>query len=91
MIVRDKILGHKFSKRLGSFAQWYSQSLLLIDFKENHNSYLGLKIRTKKYAKQENSSLVMNSIFSNGKIMVENQTKTQVWKDSSLCTHKNLD
>jgi hypothetical protein len=33
---RDGILGHKFEKRLESFAQCYSQSLLLADFKENH-------------------------------------------------------
>ena len=33
---RDGILGHKFEKRLGSFAPCYSQSFLLADFKENH-------------------------------------------------------
>ncbi len=27
----------------------------------------------------------MNSILKNRKIMVENQTKTRVWEDSSLC------
>jgi hypothetical protein len=32
----DGILGHQFNKRLNSFAPYYSQSLLLVDFKENH-------------------------------------------------------
>jgi hypothetical protein len=32
---RDGILGHQFNKRLESFASFYSQSLLLADFKEN--------------------------------------------------------
>ncbi len=27
----------------------------------------------------------MKSILYNGKMRVENQTKTQVWEDSSLC------
>jgi hypothetical protein len=30
------ILGHHFEKILKSFAQFYSQSLLLADFKETH-------------------------------------------------------
>ncbi len=47
---------------------------------------LALKIRTKKSAKQENSSLFKNSILLNGKIRVENQTITWVWAGSSLCT-----
>ncbi len=33
---------------------------------------------------QENSSLFMNSILKNGKMRVENQTKTRDWEDSSL-------
>jgi hypothetical protein len=32
----DRILGHKFNKRLEPFAQCYSLSLLLADFKEHH-------------------------------------------------------
>ncbi len=36
--------------------------------------------------KQENSSLFINSTLKNDKMGVENQTKTQVWKDSSLCS-----
>jgi hypothetical protein len=32
----DGILGHQFGKRLKSFAPFYSQSLLLADFIENH-------------------------------------------------------
>jgi hypothetical protein len=37
---------------------------------------LVLKIHTKKSAKQENSSLFMNSILWKGKMRVEHQTKT---------------
>jgi len=39
----------------------------------------------KKSAKQENSDLFKNSILLYGKIIVENQTKTRVWEDPSLC------
>ncbi len=49
------------------------------------NSSLVLKVITKKSAKQENLSLFMNIILWNGKMRVENQTKTRVWEDSSLC------
>jgi hypothetical protein len=45
----------------------------------------GFQNPLKKSAKQENSSLFMNSILKNGNMRVENQTKTQVWEDSSLC------
>jgi hypothetical protein len=45
---RDGVLGHQFNKRLGSFAQCYSQCLPQADFKENHRySSLVLKILTK--------------------------------------------
>jgi hypothetical protein len=37
---RDGILGHQFNKRLKSFASFYSQSLLLKDFKEYCNPSL---------------------------------------------------
>ena len=57
---RDRILGHQFNKRLESFAPCYSQSLLLVDFKENHSLMQVFKILT-KIRKQENSSLFMNS------------------------------
>ncbi len=43
------------------------------------------RILPKKSAKQENSSLFMNSILLNRKMRVENQTKTRLWKDLSLC------
>jgi hypothetical protein len=49
----------------------------LADFKENPYSTLVLKIHTKKSAKQENSSLFMNSIFKKGKMRVENWTKLE--------------
>jgi hypothetical protein len=60
---RDGILGHQFNKRLESFDPCYSQSLLLADFNFKKTfSSLVLKMLPKKPAKQENSSLVMNSI-----------------------------
>ncbi len=40
----------------------------------------------KKSEKQENSSLFMNSILYDEKMEVENQTKTRVWEDTSLCS-----
>ncbi len=59
------------------FASYYSQSLLLADFKENHTLlFSGFKIPDKKSAKKENSSLFMNSILKNGKMRVENHTET---------------
>ncbi len=56
------ILGHQFEKILKSFAQFYSQSHLLADFKENH-PLLWFQKYIKKFAKQEISSLFMNSIL----------------------------
>ncbi len=47
--------------------------------------YSGFINPYKKYTKQENSSLFMNSILQKRKVRVENQTKTRVWEDSSLC------
>ncbi len=38
-----------------------------------------------KSVEQENSGLIMKSILLNGKMRVENQTKTLVWEDSILC------
>jgi hypothetical protein len=35
---RNEILYHQFNKRLETFALCYSQSLLLVDFKENHET-----------------------------------------------------
>jgi hypothetical protein len=35
LITRDGILGHQFNKKTRVFAPCYSQSLLLVDFKEN--------------------------------------------------------
>jgi hypothetical protein len=35
-VIRNGILGHQFEKGLESFAPCYSQSLLLVDFKENY-------------------------------------------------------
>jgi hypothetical protein len=52
-------------------------SLLLYTIHSLFYSSLVLKIRTKNKRRQENSSLFMNSMFLNGKMMVENQTKTQ--------------
>ncbi len=49
---RDGVLGHRFNKRLESFASCYSQSLLLADLKKPYSS-----------TKQENSSLFKNSIM----------------------------
>jgi hypothetical protein len=37
----------------------------------------------KKSGKQENSSLFMNKILKNEKMRVDNQTKIQVWEDST--------
>ncbi len=72
--------------RLESFAPCYSQSLLLADLKKNKlYSTLVLKIFNKKPAKQGNSSLFLKIILQNRKIRVENQTKTRVWEDLSLC------
>jgi hypothetical protein len=44
------MLGHQFDKRLESFASWYSQPLLLADFKETYSTLI-LKMHTKKSAK----------------------------------------
>ncbi len=38
-VSRDGIIGHKFEKRLESFAPCYSQSLALVDFTENQAPY----------------------------------------------------
>jgi hypothetical protein len=46
--------------------------------KKKTYSSLVLKILAKKSAKQENSSLFMNSTLQNRKMMAENQTKTRV-------------
>ncbi len=54
LVTTVTIIGHQFNKRLESFVPCYSQSLLLEDF---------LKVLTKKSAKQENSSLFMNSLL----------------------------
>jgi hypothetical protein len=43
----DGILGHEFDKRLESFAQCFSQSLLLTDFTEIHTLLRFLKLHTK--------------------------------------------
>ncbi len=61
-LASDGILGHKFNKRLESFAPCYSKSLLLADFTENH-TLLWFKNPYKKSTKQENPSLFMNSIL----------------------------
>jgi hypothetical protein len=64
----DGILGHHFNKRFESFAPCYLHSLLLANFKKTLTySSLVLIILTKESAKQENSSLFMNSILFNGK------------------------
>ncbi len=62
ILSRDGILGHKFNKRLESFAPCYSQSLLLQILKKTILSS-GFKNPNKTSAKQENSSLFMNSIL----------------------------
>jgi hypothetical protein len=59
---REGILGFQINKRLESFAPRYSQSLLLVLLRKP-NSYLVLKILTKKSSKHENSSLLINSIL----------------------------
>jgi hypothetical protein len=59
---RDGILGHKFNKRLDSFAACYSQSLLLADLKKTM-LFSGFNKSLQKSPKQENSSLFMNSIL----------------------------
>jgi hypothetical protein len=73
---RDGTIGHQFNNRLEFFAPCYSQSFLPADFKENQ-LFSGLII-FKKTAKQENSNLFMRSILLNGKMRVENQSKTRV-------------
>jgi hypothetical protein len=45
--------------------------------------FSGFKNPYKKYAKQENSILLMNSIFRTEKW---GEAKTRVWEDSSLCS-----
>jgi hypothetical protein len=57
---RDGILGHQFDRRRESFAPCYSKSLPLEDLKKTI-LYSEFKITYKKSAKQENSSLFMNS------------------------------
>ncbi len=47
--------------------------------------YSGFKNTYKKSAKPKNSSLFVKSILWEEKMWVENQTKTRVWEDSSLC------
>jgi hypothetical protein len=47
--------------------------------------FSGLKNPYEKSTKQENSSLFKNSILQNGKMRVENQTKTRIWEYLSLC------
>jgi len=75
-VFRDGIVGHQFDKRLESFAPFYSQSLPLADFTENHTL---LWIReTRKL------SLFMDSICRT-KNEARNQTKTQIREDNSLC------
>jgi hypothetical protein len=59
----DEILGHQLEKKLESFAPCYSQSFLLAAFTENHALLWFLKSIQEKSAKQENSSLFMNSIL----------------------------
>jgi hypothetical protein len=48
-------------------------------FSRKPYSSLVLKILTKKYAKQENASLFMNSILKNGKIQNLASKKTRVY------------
>ena len=84
---RDGIVGHQFNKILESFAPCYLQIFIVPStggFERKPYSSMVLKIRT-KFAKQENSSLFMISILWNIKIWIENQAKTRVWEDSSLC------
>ncbi len=45
----------------------------------------GFENHYKKSVKQECSCLFGNSILQNGKMRVENQTKTRVWEDMSWC------
>jgi len=59
---RDGILGQHFDKKLKYLVPCYLQ-VPLADFKENPYSTLVLKILTKKSAKQENSSVIMNRIL----------------------------
>jgi hypothetical protein len=77
-----EFLDMNLTKESISFAPCYLLFLLLADFTENQYSTLVLKLHTKKSVKQENSTVFMNSIFSNRKTRIENQTKT---RDSSLC------
>ncbi len=77
----DGLLGHKFDKRLESFTPCYS----VFTVSSTGEFYRKPSLRTIKSAKQENSSLFMNSILLNRKTRVENQTKTRVREDSSLC------
>jgi hypothetical protein len=68
-----EFLDIKFNKRLESMlhSPFYWRILKTIFLCGLINPY-------KKSAKQENSSLFMNSILQNGKMMVENQTKSRV-------------
>jgi hypothetical protein len=74
LLARDGILGHHFG---------YSQSNYLRIFQKTR-LFSGFKIPSKISTKQENSSLFVSSILQKWKMMVEKQTKTLVWKDSSL-------
>ncbi len=76
-IQRLKILGHKFNKRLESFAPCYSQSFLLADFKGNHTL-----LRFSKSLQKIRETRTLKSIpehhFVESKTESRNQTKTRV-------------
>ncbi len=84
------VLSNENLTKYSVFCCMLSQSLLLADFKDKQNPSLVLKILTKQFAKQENYSLSMNNILQNGKMRVENHTKTQVWEKSSYAQKPRL-
>ncbi len=69
---RDGILGHRFNKRLESFAPCYSQSLSWRVLKKT-TLFFACKSFYKKSAKQENLSLFMTCVMR-----VKNQTNIRV-------------
>ncbi len=55
------ILVHKFEKRLESLAPWYSQFLLLVDFRENDTPLWFFKSVQKNPRNKKNFSPCMNT------------------------------
>jgi hypothetical protein len=76
-----EFLDNKFDKRVESFAPCYAQSLkLYLRILKKTILFSGFKNPYQKSAKQEDSSLFMNSILKNEEMRAENQTKVETEK-----------